>query len=159
MALPVYTVGQVLFASDANLWFVPLVIVKPGDTGRNTTTTPTADPDLTIALAINSTYRIDGRLLVTGPAAGGFKCNFSVPASSTGFWSAIDLGGLGTAYGANQSFTSVISTSIAVDYGIRAIVATAGSTGNFTLNWSQNTSNGTNTTVKANSLFSIRRIA
>jgi hypothetical protein len=158
MALPVYTVGQVLNASDANLWFVPLVIVKPGDTGRNTTTTPTADPDLTIALAINCTYRIDGRLLITGPSAAGVKWNFSVPASSTGFWSAMDLGGLGTAYGANQAY-STISTSVAVDYGIRAIVATAGSTGNFTLNWAQNSSNGTNTTVKANSLFSIRRIA
>lgn len=48
---------------------------KASDTSRNTTTTPTADPDLKVKLAKGITYELDIKLLLTfDSAVPGFQC-------------------------------------------------------------------------------------
>jgi hypothetical protein len=162
-----WAVGDVLSAADMNAWTVPLVAVKPADTGRNTTTTPTADPDLQVAVAAGATYQVTATIQYKGGGNGGSDAKFgiSAPASSTGFmivtrqqitsfpttttdWNA--LGGVSNA-GTN-------GTGNTLPCRIDAVVTTAGTAGNISVIWAQNTSNGTNTTVIANSTLVAQRI-
>jgi hypothetical protein len=166
MAVPVWAVGQVLSASDVNTWFVPITVVKPSDTGRNTTTTMTADPDLTLAVATNSTYEVRALIQYKGGTNNSSDAQFTItaPASSTGFFigvrrqitgpltSGIDWTALGGAMNAGTNGTGTVLPLI-----LTATVTTAGTAGNIAVAWAQNTSNGTNTTVMAGSQLILQR--
>jgi hypothetical protein len=160
-------VGDVLSAADLNLWTVPLVVIKPADTARNSTTTLAADPDLVLALAANSTYQISGVILYDGPSAGAsdLKWDFQIPTGASGqvFLPHQNLSGaFAGAYANNWTDNGTANTTgvgTIMVLGVQGILQTAGSSGNLTFRCAQNTSSGTNDHVKAQSHLAARRIA
>ena len=166
MAVPVWAIGQVLSAADVNNWFVPIVAVKPADTGRATTTAMTADPDLLLPVAANATYDISGCLFYTGPnTASDLKFTYTLPASASGqyFPCHQNISGIFTGSFAQQWTDTVTantpgtSTANLMVVFVKGILLTSGTAGNITLSWAQNTSNGT-TTMRANSFLSAQRM-
>lgn len=167
MAIPTWVPGEILASSDVNTWFVPKAIVKPSDTPRSSTTTMTNDPDLVLPLGGNSTYEITGVIFYDGPTAGSsdLKFTFTVPSGSNGQYFAGHQNLSGAFAGAFQNNwtdtvtanTNGVGTIMCV--AIQGIEVTGGSAGNLTLQWAQNTSNGTNTHVKAQSYLVATRIA
>lgn len=178
MAAKQWNVGDVLTSSDMNVWTVPVAVVKPADTARNTTTTVADDPDLVLALAASSTYRIlamivfGGANMAVNTDPGGLKWTFTVPASATGQYISTHQNASGNVSGMYQnswpdtSATSPAAASAATQgtgnfmgLGITGLLAVAGTAGNLTFRWAQLNSSGTNTTVKAQSFLEAQRIA
>ena len=163
MPIPTWTPGQVLLAADVNTWFVPIAAVKTADTARASTTTMTADPDLTMTLAANSSYQITGELFYDGAAsAADMKCTFIVPASTTGTWHPSRVNpSLQGIYSTPQAWTDTIQNSTTgigtlQVVGVSGLLITAGSAGTFALSWAQNTSNGTATHMRSGFLVARR---
>ena len=167
MAVKSWNVGDVLSAADMNAWTVPLAVVKPSDTGRNSTTTPTADPDLTVPVAAGASYEVRATIQYKGGTNGASDAQFgiSAPASSTGFsivtrqqitsfpTTTTDRNALGAVSNAGTN-----GTGNTLPCRIDAQVTTAGTAGNVAVIWAQNTSSGTNTTVIAGSCIVAQRI-
>lgn len=167
MAIPTWVPGQILVSSDVNTWFVPIVVIKPGQTSRASTTSMTNDPDLFLALGSSASYAVNGVIFYDGATAGAsdFKFTFTVPSGSNGQYFAPHQNLSGVFAGAFQSNwtdtvtanTNGVSTIMCV--GISGIIQTGGSAGNLRLQWAQNTSNATNTHVDAQSYLVATRIA
>ena len=166
MAVPTWTPGQVLTSGDVNSWFVPVTAVKPADTGRNTTTTMTADPDLQVSVAANCNYHVKAIIQYKGGTNGASDAQFTitVPASSTGFYLAIRRQITGplttnidwTAFGSATN-AGTNGTGVTLPLVLEASLTTAGTAGTVAVGWAQNTSNGTNTTVIAGSQLIVQR--
>src|SRR5690349_14571071 len=141
---------------------------KAAATSRNTTTSRTADPELTLSLPANSTWDFECHLLLNSAAnaAGDFAGEFTYPGLAT-----VDHGSLGLidtlASGGSADLHAGTATSndttspttffvfgtsttltYAVIFGRIALGATAGS---LTLAWAQFGSNGNNTNVNIGS--------
>lgn len=166
MAIPTWVAGQVLTAADVDAWFVPKAVIKPADTGRVSTTTMTNDPDLLLALASSASYQITGVIFYDGPTAGAsdFKWTFTIPSGTSGQYSAAHQnlsGGFAGAFQSNWTDTVAANTNgvgTIMSVAIQGIIQTGGTAGNLQLQWAQNTSNGTNTHVKAQSYLVAVRI-
>jgi hypothetical protein len=167
VAVKSWNVGDVLSAADMNAWTVPIIVSKSVATSRNTTTTMTNDPDLQLPVASSAVYDINGCLFYTGNATSAdFKFTFSLPSGAGGYYfpcrqnlSGNFTGSFGNQWTdtatANTTGTGVANLMVVF---IKGFLSTAGTAGNFTLQWAQNTSNGTGTTVKENSFISAQRI-
>jgi len=163
-----WNVGDVLSASDLNSWSVPLAVTKPADTGRNTTTSATADPDLTLPVAAGASYLFSATIQYKGGTnnASDAKFGISAPSGSTGFMivtrlqitsfptTTIDWNSLGSTSNAGTN-----GTGVTLPCRIEAVVNVGGTPGNVAVIWAQNTSSGTNTTVIANSALVAQRIS
>jgi hypothetical protein len=131
---------------------------KAADTARSSTTTLTADPDLTIPVLANSSYLVTISLVYKGNTtnAGDLKFGFSVPSGAT-----LPGGFLGITNPLALYIVSVTASSVLVSYSngvgnplwctVTATLLTSGTAGNLTLTWAQNTSNGTATTLMTGS--------
>src|SRR5215831_533880 len=167
MAVKSWNVGDVLSAADMNAWTVPLAVVKPSDTGRNTTTTPAADPDLTLPVAAGASYEVRATIQNKGGTNGSSDAQFglSAPSGSTGFvivtrqqitlfpTTTTDRNALGSVSNAGTN-----GTGNTLPCRIDAVVNVGGTAGNVAVIWAQNTSSGTNTTVITNSALVAQRI-
>jgi len=143
MPVPVWSPGQVLTASDVNTWFVPVIAYKTTDLGR-TTTSQTADPDITLAVAANSTYTVEGVLFYKSTTAGtDFQWTWAIPAGTAGgLYVATYLGSGGGAVVADtngwtdpaKAADATVANQV---YGVRisGTLSTGGTAGNFTLLW------------------------
>ncbi|MFF7023063.1 hypothetical protein ACFY97_18920 [Streptomyces klenkii] len=159
MATTLDTVGSKLFAR------------KTASTGRNTTTTLADDPHLTVTVTAGAVYELALTLFWTGPNAGGIKLAFNIPSGTTGRWSAYgpDLSMTSGGNTAQVRADSVGSLTTAIPIGAsdtsHAMTAqptglvVAGSSGAFTLQWAQNASNGSDTTLFTHSWMSLTRVA
>lgn len=168
MARPTWVPGQVLTASDVNNWFTGPAAIKTGTTSRASTTTPTNDPDLTIALASSASYLIVAAINYdggTGGSYGGMKMTWAVPASANFQYNATRQNPSHTFVGA---FTSIGSDVLSCDttgvgstlvVGVSGVITTAGTAGNLVFQWAQDTSSGTNTHVLPFSFLTAARIA
>jgi hypothetical protein len=164
---PTWTPGEVLTASDVNTWFVPVTVVKPSTTARASTTTLADDPDLVLALGSNASYYISGVIFYDGPTANSsdLKWTFSVPSGSNGqyFVPHQNLSGSFTgAFASNWTDTLTANTNgvgSTMCLYISGISQTGGSAGNLTFRWAQNSSNGTNDHVQAQSFLTAQRLA
>lgn len=151
---------------------LPRIIVKPAATTITSSTSLTADPDLTMALEANATYFVEFYIRYTAINAEKFKTTWTVPSGAGGNRAVIGPGssandtnldnsegrfgahayGTAVGYGTRNSATnqcSVIET---------AVLITGSSAGSVTLNWGQSTSGSTGTTVDAASLMRVTRI-
>jgi hypothetical protein len=166
MAIPTWVPGQILTSSDVNTYFVPHVIIKPSTTARASTTTLANDPDLVLALASSASYAINGVIFYDGPSAGSsdIKWTFTVPSGGSGqyFIPHQNLSGQFTgAFASNWTDTLTANTNgvgSTMTLPVGGIFQTGGSAGNLTFQWAQNTSNGTNTHVQAQSFLVATRI-
>ena len=146
---------------------IPQRAVKSASTSRssaNTGTTLTADPDLTVPVDANATYDVEISLPYNGAATGtgDIKFSFSVPsgASITGGFEGI-ANPLGVAIlpvtTASTLFSASNGTGNALWCKISCTLFTSGTSGSLTLNWAQNTSSGTATTLLAGAKMSAAR--
>ena len=168
MAIPTWVTGQVLTASDVNSWFVPLAAFKTGNTARNNTTAATADPDLTLTVAANATYRVEMLLFYQGGATGSsdLKVGWAGPSGATFTWGAVftQISGLSPAVSQQQAISATIgagTNTLSNQYhvNVRGLLAVASTAGSFALSWAQATSSGTNTSTLAGSYLIANRIS
>lgn len=141
----------------------PRIVRKASSTSRNTTTTMADDPDLTLAVAANTTYILQAILLVEGGQTGDFKfaiagpagCSFDGVAVSPresltitrgeGHWSGLQINTVKPVAAIGTGITNRVG--VKVD-GILAVGATAG---NVRVQWAQNVSDAADSTLVAGS--------
>lgn len=167
MAVPTWAVGQVLSASDVNEWFVPRVVIKPTDQNVTSSTTLVNDNALVLPLDSNASYFFFCYLLFEGGTSGSsdLKWSFTLPGTATLRYHAIFNSGSGVVT-VGVSFTGA-STNNASTNGSGSLrgltmdgtIVSGATAGNIQLQWAQNTSSGTSTTVHAQSCIWIQRIA
>ena len=167
MAIPTWSVGEVLASADVNSWFVPLIGYKASDTSRSSTTSQTNDPDLIVAVAANAVYYFDLWLNYEGSTQGSsdLKLGMAVPASATLKSSASYVNSSGGSvvevYYNNGAAALVPGTNGAGNirgFYMKGTVAISSTSGNVALSWAQNTSSGTATVLHAGSALKLRRI-
>jgi hypothetical protein len=132
-------------------------------------TTLQDDDHLTVALEANTTYEFDGALYLTGSDAGDIKIAFTVPAGAAVMWGAVGLattaaGIVGDASlswfnvsGSARSFANGAGTGSVVF--VRGVVRVGATAGDLHLQWAQNTSDGTATSMWADSNLIVREVA
>lgn len=137
---------------------------KASGTSRTSTTTPTADPDLSANVDAGATYFIDTVLFVSNAGAtAGFKVGFNGTATTTGFnvsvlavnptdglvLSAANLTAL-------NSFAGMAMGTAVTMVQLRGTI-TVNAAGSLAVYWSQNTSNANATVVQAGSNLFLNR--
>jgi hypothetical protein len=163
---PTYSVGQVLGAADCNNWFMPKVAYKASDTARASTTTPSADPDLTIPVAANAFYAFTCFVFFEGSstASQGIKWNFAVPASTTVRYHGIftDTAGI---VSTGVAFIGTATPSAGTNGAgslrgatLHGTCFTSSTTGNMVFQWSQNVSEASTVTLHAQSYMILHRM-
>lgn len=143
---------------------LPLEAMKPSNTARTSTTTLTADPDLTFALEANAAYDFELELLYNGGTNGSsdLKFAFTGPSGFTmtlgGLLVTIPAGVASTGGTQGTTFTSGTNgTSTPLWLRLSGRLATSSTVGSLTLTWAQNTSSATATTLTAGSKMRARR--
>lgn len=168
MAVPTWVTGQVLTASDVNLWFVPLVVTKASDTSRTSNTTLAADPELVLAIAANALYDFSCYINYEGAAtgAGDLKWNFTVPAGATLRYQSVSVNTVGTLSplligptwtGSSTNSAGTNGAGNAMSLVMTGQLDTAGTSGSITLQWAQNASSATSTIVHTQSQLRLQR--
>jgi hypothetical protein len=151
-----------------------LFAIKTGTTSRSSTTTLTADPDLSIALEANATYEVEVYIRADCGAGGiDLKWVLTEPTSATFefYWAANTLGNGGEFAGSTvfsegwdagrESMGSVnidLPGTNIIFAKIFAHVRTAGTAGNLTFDWAQLVSNATSVDVLAESWIRAKRL-
>lgn len=140
MALPVFTAGQVLNASDVNSWLQPLAGYKTAVTTRNTLT-KAIDPDLQLSLAASSIYQVNANIIHTSGNAMDFT--WVIPAGSTGGYTAsFNLAGTGAGTWGYIWTATVSSAALGGSTNgilIQGMIQTAGTAGTFGFSWASST--------------------
>lgn len=166
MAIPTWAVGQVLTASDVNTWFVPLAAEKGADQSVTSSTTLVNDSALVVPVAASAVYDFDLQLFYTGGTTGSsdIKLAWTVPAATTIVGGALLVTnplGVALTYFTQSTpatiFTASNGAANPLPVRLWGTVTTSSTAGNLQLQWAQNTSNGTATTVKAGSVLTAQR--
>jgi hypothetical protein len=147
--------------------YVTITAVKAADTSRSSTTTLTADPDLTFSVLANSKYLVRFALIITGGATEDFKFSVGGPASFTlnsSIW--YNTGNTTTITGDDSpndntpdSVTIPCHATVPSTVWFDGYIATSGTAGTVSIKWAQNTSGATATILKAGSYIAYRKIA
>lgn len=145
--------GSPAYTTPGSGGAVPAYIVKASNETVNsggTGDTLQNDDDLTFSVAASSTYVVEGVMFVTSAATPDFKFQWSLPASAT-----ID-GVVRQTSSSILKFSEAAATTIAYAadddiHHFTAILITAGTAGTAVLQWAQNTSDASNTTMNAGS--------
>ncbi len=166
MPIPTWVSGQVLTASDVNAWFVPLFAYKGSDQSKTSNTTMGNDTALVLAAAINTSWKFECFIDYDGGTQGSsdIKWQFTVPAGATMRYY---YAGLGTAGGTLAAWSNAGNVQTAGTNGLgthrviymNGTYVMSGTAGNLQLQWAQNTSSGTATTVYTQSYLQLWRVA
>lgn len=148
--------------------------LRANKTANETVTSSTTlqnDDALTVTLDANSVYRIYILLLMAGVTAGEVKTSWTVPASATGFKCCMGPGSDSTSRDAGATTTmryGVHTFTTTVNYGMNdaanfvhaveqgTVTTTTG--GTFVLQWAQQASSGTASTIAAGSYLIAEKI-
>lgn len=167
MAKPVFATNDVPTAAQFNEWLVNVRFARRTSTASiASSTTLVDDSQLTLPVDVNAVYELMLWLNYDGDAAGDMKIQINLPASATylGHLQALIL-----AAASQQDFQSFPWSGGVTQVGARGagasatcftrgIVTTAGTSGNVTLSWAQNTSSATATRVFVPSYLSLTRM-
>jgi hypothetical protein len=169
MAVPTWTTGQVLTASDVNTWFAPISAVKTATESVTSSTTLQNDDELVIAVAANSVYWLEAVIYYDAGTVGDIKMTFTGPASAT---CAINIEGISTAATGGGDFAkgTLVAFGTPMSFGgtgaasdrtlhCAGVINIAGTAGNVRLQWAQDASSAGATRVFANSAMWARRIS
>lgn len=171
MALPTFTDGNVVTAAQLNA-VLPIAAVKPSDQAVTSSTTLVNDSALLVAVAASATYEVNLFLTYTATGSsstGGIKVAWTAPSGAVLNWVPYLNGNSdgvqqlatvwttgGTLATVNPGSGTGASMVAAHVYGVLIMGVNAGS---LQLQWAQNTSNASATTVKAGSALIVRQIA
>ena len=117
-----------------------------------------------MAVDANARYKVTVWLVFNSPAAADLKVAWTTPAGVSGWWrSAGQFLGLGTdtvSQGALTWSTTAQLEGAAADKSIEllGVLVTGVTSGTLQLQWAQNTSTPSNTTVKAYSVLTLQKI-
>lgn len=167
MAKPVYATNDVPSADEFNQWLVnTLYARKTANQTVTSSTTLVVDNDLSVAVVANATYWVNLLLAYGGSASADIKVLLRTPAGGgfQGFGVCL-IGGAGSQqdiqnipYGANTSEQWGI-IGAGTQYGkVEGLLTTAGTAGNFQIEWAQFASNATGTVVQSGSYLFLRRL-
>jgi hypothetical protein len=179
---PTYLAGQTLTAALLTA-AQPVSAVKASDTPRSSTTTLTADPELTFSVLANGIYIVDGWIKYTGDPGSDITISWTVPTGAIGEWSGLGVGNplisvngspgaliadTGSVRGymirpESTDFTGsrgygALSTTDTLALQLEATLRVGSSDGTFALNWAQSVSSATATTVYTDSWLRLQRI-
>ncbi|BCK73998.1 hypothetical protein Srufu_079510 (plasmid) [Streptomyces libani subsp. rufus] len=155
----------------------PYIVTKTGNTDRVSTTTRTADPDLTMTLAANATYIAEFHLYTGGSQFALTVTEWLVPSGATGLKGAMgpassategtagnnNADGIAMRSGAHGFGTTVTygrrNVNTNVCYAIETGTVTTTSAGTLALGWAQSTSSTTFNRMAVGSWMRVTRIA
>jgi hypothetical protein len=162
LAVPVWTVGEILTASDVNTWFVPLVAYKTSTLSR-TSTTITADPDLVLPVAANAVYEVRIMINFENPSgASAFSWNFTVPSGATGAYGGFTAapGPVFSSLGSTWPPTNqaAASDNLGHIHNFSGTLITSTTAGSLTYQWAPTTASAGALEVFAGSSLIARRI-
>lgn len=165
MAIPTWSVGQILAAADVNSWFVPLAAYKASTLTRTSTTTLADDPDLTVPVAASSYYTVSVFLSYQAAATGvNFKWTFTLPSGSdTGiygvnFFDTSNTLTVGIRNWADTVAGGTVGANVGYPATVKGMIHTGGTGGNMTLQWAQNTSSTNGTSLNAKSHMILQKV-
>jgi hypothetical protein len=157
-------------APPSNPW---VDVFKTSDTTRNSTTTLTADPDLTFTPAANTNYAFEFEIFYTTATAADFKFGIDGPSTPTLFRASVraippDNGGsfnagaelqmkLAAYETTGQSLTAASATDGYIQ--IIGIIQNGSNSSALAFTWAQNTSNAGDTTVHVGSRLRYRKVS
>jgi hypothetical protein len=170
VSAPIFNTGDVPSATQVDAWMVNTTWArKTADESITSSTTQQDDDTLFVSVVANSTYIVEMVLQVrsaTGTTAG-IAWQFVAPAGATLFGGAVGLTPGSTtnttprvdtiALGGPNGHGSV-GTSTNAAILADAVLIVGGTAGTFKLQWAQNVSNGTATTVKTGSYLRLRQV-
>jgi hypothetical protein len=145
--------------------FTPVVKVKASGTTRNNTATLTNDPDLTYAIPVAGTYKIEVLAGVLTSSAGmSFNLNYSGTMSNSAYSAIISSGSLTAAANSSTVSTTVNNALNAFAAAAQATiileaVIVASGTGTVAFAWAQQSAIAANLTLPAGSSMIVTRIA
>ncbi|MFI0156237.1 hypothetical protein [Streptomyces lydicus] len=155
----------------------PVIVTKAANTDRVSTTTRTADPDLTMSLAANATYLVEFHMFIGGSSFALVVTEWFVPSGATGLKGAMGPASSATEVTAGNNNADGIAMrsgshgfSTTVTYGRRNVntnlcyaietgTVTTTSAGTLALAWAQNTSSTTFNRMGQGSWMRVTRIA
>lgn len=148
--------GSTVTIATKDVW-----VTKPSDQSKSSDTTYAADTDLKFTVA-TGVYYVMGRVLATSTSATpDIKVQLSWPASSSILGSYWSNAGAGTVLTEDATSPAITTNFDIAANGLTLVqfdlVLVAGATGTFAVEWAQNTSNATATTVKAGSFLRYRK--
>jgi hypothetical protein len=164
---------------------LPMVARKTADTSRAATTAATADPHLQFEVEANAVYAMDGWIIYDSPTAADINVDWSAPSGSDGQWTAIAVGHspvIGVSSGvvlqtdtqdargylirveANdltsaRSYGGLGTGSTPLTMHLKGTLRVGPTSGVYSLDWAQFSSNATATTVYTDSWLRLQRIA
>lgn len=139
-------------------------LVKSADFARSSNTTLASDADLIFAMAANTTYLIDLKLFISAPTTPGYKIGITGPSSPTALMclgretdSAPSTTVLGvTSYTTVRSVSPAANREICVELSLR--IVNGANAGSFAVQFAQNASNATASTLYKGSMLRYRAI-
>lgn len=142
------------------------LIIKASPETVNGSDTLQNDDELLAALVANETVVFECFLFMTSGSTPDIKFAFTIPTSAAIIWSPGHSVYLNTSEAAVGSVTTTASGTAASAAGqggqrlitLVGIVVNSTNAGNLTLQWAQNTSDASNTTIAANSYMIVRRV-
>lgn len=169
MAAPVFSTGDVPTAAQVNTWFVNILFArKTADETISSSTTLQNDDHLFVSVAANTVYDVTLEMRELSQPGDDFKLGFTMPASAT-FTGAL-RGPATSATGFSGAETQSIEftggplaiggvAGVNLPISVRGLLITAGTAGTLQIQWAQNSSSASGTTVKANSYLLLRQVA
>ena len=157
MAVPTWSVGQVLTASDVNTWLTDDIAYKTSTTTR-TTTTKSLDPDIQLSVAASAIYVV--RLAVIYTSTQAMAYTFTVPSGASGGYvtshneSGIGAGSWGFVWGATVSAAAQAGAVSGVL--LQGLLVTSTTAGTFGFSWASDTT-ATSLTVGVGSCMVLSR--
>ena len=163
----VYRVGQDGTLTVGDVVGAARTVYKTDDESVTSSTTVQDDDHLTLTMTTDAVYALDTFLDVEGDADGDFKLTFTGPSGASGSWTpdGISLGNsnnIGQIKRGRNGFGDTDSVGILPDGTIvtpRGQITTSSTAGSLTLQWAQNSSNETATTLKTGSWLRLHRMA
>lgn len=168
MAKPVFSTGDVPTATQFNDWLVNVLFArKTVDETVSSTTTLQNDDDLFVSVAANAIYHMVFELQVLAQTTNDIKFGFTGPAGYAVEYTArgptLTAAGLADVYtisgttGDVLTFGGIAANDLCVS--ISGLLITSGTSGTFQLQWAQNTSGASGTTLRPGSFMSLRRVS
>lgn len=164
-----FLAGQKLRAADLND-LLPLICRATADTSRTSSTTLLDATGLSVSLEASTAYLIDGYIAYDAGETGDLKVAFTIPSGATGHWSlfGIGTGTTGSIGDTTAVRVSALTSTCAVGGSAafssqlvalpRGYVLTS-SAGTMQMQFAQDTSSGTSTTIKSGSWLRFTKVA